>query len=247
MARIRYLNPEFFLDEDINLLPFEVRLTFQGLWCYADREGRLEDRPVFLKAVLFPYDESVDVESCLKALSSARKPFIARYEVKGKQYIQILNFHKYQRPHHTERTSVIPRLKSIRQYTNSTIRIDTYKKDKDKGASSELDVKERLNNGALTVKVDEIFGYFISKVQRNLKLNTERKQIIIKRIKEGRTVEEMKTAIDNFCLDDWPDRYKFTDLVYAIGKRKGIDNLDKWLNFKPKESKAENPLDKRKL
>ena len=28
-----------------------------GLWTQADREGRLEDRPMRLKASLFPYDE----------------------------------------------------------------------------------------------------------------------------------------------------------------------------------------------
>ena len=50
MARIRSLKPEFFKDEDLALLPFEARILYSGLWCYADREGRLEDRPKYLKA-----------------------------------------------------------------------------------------------------------------------------------------------------------------------------------------------------
>ena len=40
MARIRYLKPDFFKDEDIKELSFEARLFYQGLWVQADREGR---------------------------------------------------------------------------------------------------------------------------------------------------------------------------------------------------------------
>jgi len=53
MARIRSLKPDFFKDEDLAVLPFEARLLFEGLWCYADKEGRLEDRPKYLKGVEF--------------------------------------------------------------------------------------------------------------------------------------------------------------------------------------------------
>jgi hypothetical protein len=35
-----------------------VRLLFTGLWCLADREGRLEDRPAEIKAEIFSYDDN---------------------------------------------------------------------------------------------------------------------------------------------------------------------------------------------
>ena len=105
MARIRYLKPEFFFDEDLAALKCEVRLGYAGLWCHADRQGRLEDSPKRLKAMIFPYD-NVDMEKIISALTV--KPFIQRYEVKGKRYIQIINWAKHQKPHHTEKDSLIP-------------------------------------------------------------------------------------------------------------------------------------------
>jgi hypothetical protein len=56
MARIRYLKPEFFIDDDIAQLSYAQRLFYQGLWCHADKEGRLEDRPAQLKVQIMPYD-----------------------------------------------------------------------------------------------------------------------------------------------------------------------------------------------
>jgi len=113
MARIRAVKPDFFDDEDLAVHPFWVRILFEGLWCYADREGRLEDRPVKLKPKIFPYDE-IDLEEGLHLLTLPKKhspkhpPFIVRYEVDGNKYIQILNFQKHQSPHNTEKESEIP-------------------------------------------------------------------------------------------------------------------------------------------
>jgi hypothetical protein len=113
MPRIRSLKPDFFLDEDLAELPLWVRVIYEGLWCHADKEGRLEDRPQKLKAVIYPYDK-YDVEDGLKRLSLPKihspkhKPFIIRYEIKGERYIQILAWNNHQSPHHTERDSDIP-------------------------------------------------------------------------------------------------------------------------------------------
>ena len=62
MPRIRYLKPEFFTDDDLAEHSFETRLAYAGLWCHADKAGRLEDKPKFLKAVIFPYDDKVNME-----------------------------------------------------------------------------------------------------------------------------------------------------------------------------------------
>lgn len=105
MARQRSITPGFFTDEDLAPLSFEARLFFIGLWTVADRRGRLEDRPVRLKALLMPYDD-VDTEALLTAISAAG--FITRYAVEGRNYIQIKSFEKYQHCHPKEVDSVIP-------------------------------------------------------------------------------------------------------------------------------------------
>jgi len=111
MARIRYLKPDFFKDEDIKELSFEARLFYQGLWIQADREGRGEDRPERLKIEIMPYDE-VDAEEIMRLLAhhkkNGKRPFIVRYEIDGEKYYQIINWQKHQRPHKTERESDIP-------------------------------------------------------------------------------------------------------------------------------------------
>ena len=106
--RARSLKPSFFSNEDLARLPALGRLLFQGLWCCADREGRLEDRPPRLRAELFPYDPvSVEqVDEWLGLLAGAGMVF--RYEAEGRRYLQVTAFGRHQTPHYKERPSEIP-------------------------------------------------------------------------------------------------------------------------------------------
>ena len=104
--RARLLKPGFFRNEDLAKLDPHVRLLFAGLWCIADREGRLEDRPQRIRADVFPYEGAVDVEAGLSSLREAA--FLERYEVDGVKYIQILAFKKHQNAHCREAASEIP-------------------------------------------------------------------------------------------------------------------------------------------
>ncbi len=108
MPRIRFIKHDFFTDDDLAQQSHIARLLFIGLWTLADREGRLEDKPAKIKAVLFPY-EQIDAEHILAELACG---FITRYKAKGKAYIQINNFLKHQRPHHKEVPSTIPKHES---------------------------------------------------------------------------------------------------------------------------------------
>jgi len=45
MARSRNIKPGFFRNEMLAECSPLARLLFAGLWCLADRFGRLEDRP----------------------------------------------------------------------------------------------------------------------------------------------------------------------------------------------------------
>lgn len=83
-------------------------------------------------------------------------------------------------------------------------------------------------------EVLEVIAYFNTKTGKNLTLTSARAAVVTQRLGEGRGVGEMKRAIDNFVKDDWPDRRKYMDLVYVIGVRNKVDNLDKWLNYEPK-------------
>jgi len=106
MARARNIKPALFKNEVLGVADPLLTLLFQSLWCLADKEGRLEDRPMRIKAETFPYREKLDINRYLTDLQ--RMGFIVRYEVDGNQYIQVVNFKKHQNPHHTERDSEIP-------------------------------------------------------------------------------------------------------------------------------------------
>lgn len=105
MARIRYIKPGFFINDELAKIKPLGRLLFIGLWCFADKAGRLHDRPKRIRAEVLPFD-GVNVDRLLNEL--AEHGFISRYEADGQPYIQILNFSKHQRPHHKEEPSSIP-------------------------------------------------------------------------------------------------------------------------------------------
>jgi hypothetical protein len=138
LARIRYLKPDFFKDEDLAEFPYWIRLLYCGLWTIADREGRLEDRPQRIKVEIFPYEKKqMDIEKGLELLAKPKKysgkPFILRYRIGCDRYIQILNWHKHQKPHSKESPSEIPSpngyLTINENYPNEKTRKEVYERD----------------------------------------------------------------------------------------------------------------------
>lgn len=106
MARARNIKPGFFKNEVLGTADPLYSLLFEGLWVLADREGRLEDRPLRIKAEVFPYRDGTNIDGMLDWLG--RNEFIRRYEVDGKRYIEVCNFVKHQNPHKNETPSEIP-------------------------------------------------------------------------------------------------------------------------------------------
>lgn len=105
MARARNIKPGFFKNYELADLGAHAQILFAGLWCLADKEGRLEDKPRLIKAEVFPYYE-VDVNGELTKLNESG--FVKRYTAFGQAIIQICNFNKHQSPHSTEKPSSLP-------------------------------------------------------------------------------------------------------------------------------------------
>lgn len=61
MARIRTIKPEFFTSDDICALSPLARLLYVGLWCEADRDGRLVWTLGVLKRRYLP-DDLCDID-----------------------------------------------------------------------------------------------------------------------------------------------------------------------------------------
>ena len=105
MARARNIKPGLFKNEVLGVADPLFTLLFEGLWLLADREGRLEDRPLRIKAEIFPYRD-IDADTMLSWLEE--NGFIQRYTAAGKKYIQVCEFVKHQNPHKNEPDSSIP-------------------------------------------------------------------------------------------------------------------------------------------
>jgi hypothetical protein len=131
MARARNIKPSIYKNELLGVADPLLTILFTGLWCLADREGRLEDRPLRIKAEIFPYRDLPLFNGYLTEL--AQMGFIHRYTVDGVAIIQVVNFCKHQSPHKTEKESELPEIP----------------KDSD---SCEITVKAPLNNEVIHVK-----------------------------------------------------------------------------------------------
>ena len=127
MARARNIKPALFKNEILGVEDPMLTILFINLWCLADKAGRLEDRPLRIKAETFPYRENIDINGYLTVLH--RLGFICRYECNGLKIIQVINFDKHQHPHKTEAETVLP------EYIENS-------------DSCYLTVKEPLNNGS---------------------------------------------------------------------------------------------------
>src|SRR5687767_13634359 len=103
--RARNLKPGLFKNEDLGTADPFLMILFEGLWCLADREGRLEDRPRRINVEVFPYRNFTEkkVDGLLDEL--IEMGFIWRYEVGGQRVIQCVKFEKHQSPHSSEKHS----------------------------------------------------------------------------------------------------------------------------------------------
>ena len=97
--RARLLKPGFFMNEELAKLPVRARLLFAGLWCLADRDGRLEYRPERIRAAIFPY-ERVQVRSLLQTLE--RAGFVKSYQSVAGPCLLVAAFATHQHPHPKE-------------------------------------------------------------------------------------------------------------------------------------------------
>lgn len=201
--RMRTVKPDFFTNEDVASVSPTARLFFIGLWCAADKAGRIEDRPGRLRALLFPYEPEVNVSEIIEALNA--KKLIERYEVDGVRYILIPNFKKHQRPHHKESESLLPDPKVRASPKKVRASTDLNQTSPEKvGArrvgSGILGDENGIRAKALSTEVDDaekVFSFWKKTFKKTelTAFGSQRRKVVQARLDEGYTVESLCNAI----------------------------------------------------
>lgn len=101
----RDVRASIFKNEILGVLPGEVFVLFCGLWCFSDREGLFEWKPLKIKAEIFPYKD-VEIEKLLAIL--IENNFLHKYRVASSWYGEVVNFKKHQYIQKNEASSELP-------------------------------------------------------------------------------------------------------------------------------------------
>lgn len=98
MARKRMIDPNIWQSEDFASLSVLARLVFIGMFSNADDYGKGRAKAVYLKSIIFPYDEAIKVSDIAKALSEIEaKMAVTFYTSDGNQYYRMDNWNKWQK------------------------------------------------------------------------------------------------------------------------------------------------------
>lgn len=237
MARIRTIKPEFFTSESVLSVSPLARLFFIGLWCEADREGRLKWKPKTLKFRYLPAD-NVDIDQLASELEE--NDMIKVYSVSDVDYCEVTGFTTHQVVNNRERASEFP----SRLCDASTTREPRVKAEGRKGKEGKEGKGKEGNENNMSAKADndqvidagdhadhgpakvpsnndhiDIFNYWRDVMRKDpsrTSFSPKRLKAVKARLKDF-SVEDIKMAILNCSRDPWSmgqnDRGKpFNDL-----------------------------------
>src|ERR1035441_1353299 len=131
----RYVRPAFWTNIHMAELPHSARLLLIGLWCLADREGRLFDNARTIAALVF-VEKTGQERNVRRWLDELCPRFITRYTAADdSKVIQINDFPRWQKVHPNERRSDISGNPSV----NVTALVEGCSSDVEGGSSDSGD------------------------------------------------------------------------------------------------------------
>lgn len=228
------IHPEIWESEDFSKLSNLAKLMFIGMFSLADDEGKGRAKAVYLKSVIFPYDECLrlaDVEKGLSEIASCMS--VSLYTRDGNKYYKLDKWSKWQRvdkpqpskipdpdpePSYSEASyseaspETVWNDSSLKEEKRSEEKRNEDKKSEDK----RVEKREEENiapRALLCAKVAEvaseasaIIEHLNSRLGSAYKPDSKATQGHIKaRLKEGFTLEDFKTVIDKKAAE-WENR-----------------------------------------
>lgn len=194
-SRTRLIQPTFFQNDQIAELTLEARLLFIGLWTIADKEGRLENRPKRIRAVLFPYDK---IDICLKLTELADKGFVELYSFNSEECIQVVNWHRHQSVHVRETESTI-QPNTNQGSTKASLGIAKVANPVSRSRSRSKSISRSGDNGAV---VNYFSDYYEKKFKTKYKVDWGRDGKLVKSLLETFSTNEIFKLTDHLMETD---------------------------------------------
>jgi len=100
MARQRFIWPDIWSDPNFAKLSPNGKVFYIGLFSNADDEGRIMADPAYLKSMIWPCEPKRKVSETLRTRSEVIYSMrnVKLYKRGGNEYIQLLDWHKWQSP-----------------------------------------------------------------------------------------------------------------------------------------------------
>lgn len=235
MARQRMLHPDFFTDPKVVSCSPLARLLFQGLWCLADKEGRLEGDLMALKLRVLPAD-NCDVGKLLGELITVG--LVRAYAVEGRALLYLPGFLKRQRPHPKEPGSRLPAPSPNAQPVEIRTAVEKHGEprkelidplsktvDPSESESESESIKASVEQARPRGAAQAVFEHWKAVMGKPRAIfDDKRKAAVERRLGEGRSVADLKQAIDgcaktphNMGQNDRGQRFDDLELICRNG------------------------------
>jgi len=218
MARIRTVKPSFFRHEGLQDLEAAnpgkyPMLVFEGLWGHCDKAGRFEWRPRMLKLDILPF-LNFDMTETLNLLVASG--FIRRYSADGGEYGVIPSFEDHQRingkeaqepemypaPPETDSEASVNKRGSTGEAVETTGREGKGRgREEDVGLAPDATMPAKQKSQELRKAAAGIIAFLNEKAGRNFDLNGANADLVIARLKDGETVEDLRAVIALKCRE----------------------------------------------
>jgi len=217
MPRGRMLNKKITQDDKIAKISLKAKLLFTWSIPFLDQKGRIYGDIWTLKAIV-PLVTEIKPKDILPIIKEwVKADLVVYYGDDVHKYLEFKGFGKNQNINEErEAPSEIP---------NPTDKL----KIKSGVGQDKVNANIIQYNTIQEKATQEFFSYYLLKTKKKFTLSDARVKLIKTRLKDY-PLEDMKRAVDNFTQDTWEGRKDHMDLVYVIGIRNKIDNLEKWLN-----------------
>lgn len=231
MARVRrrMIDPNIWESEDFAALSTFAKLLFIGMFSTADDEGRGRAKPVYLRSLLFPYDESIRVADIEKALSEiGSKISVTFYTNNGNKYYQLDHWKKWQKVEKPS-DSILPDPEN--QDSISVLSFSTTNRRL-------IGDESATNRGTVPPKRKE----------KNIKEdNIKEKEVLLSGAEDNFAPDQQpvislvlndKSEFDVFQnqIAEWEELYPAVDVLQELRKMKG------WLDANPSKRKTKNGI-----